>query len=169
MDTYNITNTKDKRISTCFTGHRILSSELVPRITEYIDSSIDNRVKDGCFVFYTGGAIGFDALAAWRVLAAKRNRPFIELILALPCRDQTNRWRAQLDLELYQAVKGDSDSICHVGGFYDGSIMKARNRFMVDNSSCCIAYVTRKGSGSASTLSYAAEKGLKLINVADLL
>lgn len=159
----------DSKNAVCFTGHRVIDAALIPQITECLDGIIENKIQNGTLNFYTGGAIGFDALAARRVLEAKKKQPFVNLILALPCRDQTNRWKKELDVNLYQEIKGNSDSICHIDGFYDDSCMMKRNMFMVDNSDCCIAYVTRSGGGSASTVRYAVKNGLEIINVADMI
>lgn len=42
----------------------------------------------------------------------------------------------------------------------------AKNRHLVDNSSVCVAYLTRSGGGTAYTVEYAKKHGLKVINIA---
>ena len=44
--------------------------------------------------------------------------------------------------------------------------MAKRNRHLVDNSSVCVAYLTRSGGGTAYTVEYAKKHGLKIINIA---
>ena len=39
--------------------------------------------------------------------------------------------------------------------------MHARNRYMIDNSSLCIAYMTRQSGGTAYTVKYAQENNKK--------
>ncbi len=45
--------------------------------------------------------------------------------------------------------------------------MHARNRYMIDNSSLCIAYMTRQSGGTAYTVKYAQENGKKICNIAE--
>lgn len=41
-----------------------------------------------------------------------------------------------------------------------------RDRYLVDNSSLCISYQTRKNGGTAYTVDYANKQGIKVINLA---
>ena len=43
--------------------------------------------------------------------------------------------------------------------------MHKRNRHLVDNSSLCIAYLTKESGGTAYTVNYARQSGLTIINI----
>lgn len=45
--------------------------------------------------------------------------------------------------------------------------MFKRNRHLVDNSSICIAYLTEETGGTAYTVKYANQKGVRVINIAE--
>lgn len=155
--------------SVCFTGHRTLpSGEGLSHIIKVTDSVITAAYSSGYRVFITGGAVGFDTLAACRVIVAKKKLPDIKLRLALPCRNQTERWTRIEDLRLYKQIMGYAEKIDYITDFYNDTCMLERNRFMVDRSALCIAYCTKQKGGSAYTLNYAKKEGLGIINIADL-
>nr|WP_122012307.1 SLOG family protein [Maliibacterium massiliense] len=78
----------------CFAGHRYLSTAETTFIQEYLPIVIQRCVlQKGIRVFACGGALGFDTLAAYSVLALEKVLPDMLLHLVLPCRDQALRWR----------------------------------------------------------------------------
>ena len=97
----------EKEHNVCFTGHRTLKDELVPGLIEQIDVTIIRCADSGRTNFITGGALGFDTLAAHRVLEIKKDRPEIKLYLVLPCRDQTIRWKDLVRINDYKIIKTD--------------------------------------------------------------
>lgn len=52
----------------CFTGHRDLPSVCREEIAEKLEETITRLVRDGIQFYKTGGALGFDTLAAQTVL-----------------------------------------------------------------------------------------------------
>lgn len=46
------------------------------------------------------------------------------------------------------------------------TVVWQKNRHLVDNSSVCVAHLTRSGGGTAYTVEYAKKHGLKVINIA---
>lgn len=156
----------DKNTSACFTGHRSLNTEKRNLINKKLDDIIEELIQKGIKLFMAGGAIGFDALASYRIIAAKKKYPFIKFYLVLPCRDQTIKWRNTEDLFDYKEIKGNADKITYISDFYTSDCMMKRNFYMVDNSTYCIAYLKRNFGGSASTVKYANKKGLSVINIA---
>lgn len=155
----------DRENTCCFTGHR----EMSVAITDHLF----NRVKDGINYLYshdvktylTGGAIGFDTLAAKAVIERRSIYPDIKLILVIPCRDQTRAWR-QADIEAYENIKELADKVICLSENYYSGCMHRRNRYLVDNSSACICYLTRTSGGTAYTVRYARDKGLSIFNLA---
>lgn len=160
--------TMDKNITCFFTGHRSYPQKNSSGLVSVLDRSIAEAADMGYENFICGGAVGFDTLAACRVIVAAEAMPQIKLILALPCRDQTARWKKLYDISLYQRIKGLASEIIYVSDVYSEGCMHARNRMMADSSSRCIAYYNGSASGgTAYTVRYARESGLKLVNLYD--
>lgn len=53
----------------CFTGYRNLANEDLANITKQVKNAIYELYKNGVDTFITGGALGFDTLAAQYVIA----------------------------------------------------------------------------------------------------
>ena len=49
---------------------------------------------------------------------------------------------------------------------YTKGCMHKRNRHLVDHSSVCVCYLTKKDGGTAYTVDYAERQGLEVINLA---
>ena len=69
----------------CFTGHRKIPENELSNLQKRLQKTVKGLLKQGVTIFYTGGALGFDTLAAQAVLNARRFHPQVKLILALPC------------------------------------------------------------------------------------
>ena len=160
----------EKSTSACFTGHRTYPAEKQTEIILKTDETVNALYKRGYRVFIAGGAIGFDTLAACRVVIAKRTHPDIKLLLALPCRNQTEKWPSGNQLKLYKYLLGAADDVVYTSQMYEDGCMALRNKYMVDHSSVCVAYYTGSHrGGTSSTVKYAVETGCEVINVADML
>ena len=163
MNTLNTTNT-------CFfTGHRIIANESRP--------ALRNRVKKLCIDlikyhnvtdFITGGALGFDTLAALVVLDLKEDYPHIKLHLYYPCTDQSLKWNAY-DKKIWNSIKLMADDYKYISDMpYVPGCMQLRNKAMVDASYYGIAYCNRSFGGTVSTIKYAKEKDLKVTVISDI-
>ena len=122
-------------------------------------------IGNGFGEFRAGGALGFDMLAALRILSAKEKHPEIKLCLILPCRDQAKHWREGEQL-LWQDIVDRADSVQFLFDTYKSGCMHARNRALVDGSDLCIAYITRHEGGTFYTCSYAQQNGVPILNLA---
>ena len=149
----------------CFTGHRKLSKAVLKALPEMLDSCVEGLYSEGIDTFYAGGALGFDTLAAEAVIRFREKRPGVRLILALPCKNQTRRWKREA-VERYETIRQSADEVRFVSEEYDSGCMRRRNEYMADRSSVCVCYLTQKKGGTAYTVSYAAKKGLRIINLA---
>ena len=153
----------DQRAKTCcFTGHRLIAAAdrplLRPRLREEILLCYGRGVRN----FGTGGALGFDMLAAEEVLSLRESEcPDARLILVLPCRNQADRWSAA-DREHYAAILAAADKVVYTSDAYFNGCMQKRNRHLVDCSGHCIAYLTHDFGGTAYTVRYAMESGLSV-------
>lgn len=149
----------------CFTGHRHIPPYAIEELTAILDRRIAALCDIGFTEFRTGGALGFDTLAAVRVLVARKTHPQIRLHLILPCRDQAAKWQRR-DVQLYERILERADQVTYVQEHYSAGCMHARNRALVDGSQLCLAFLTSTEGGTAYTASFAAKKGVRLINLA---
>lgn len=148
----------------CFTGHRDLPYNTAD-LQKKLDCLLEELVANGYGHFISGGAIGFDTLAAQSVLRLKEKHPEVQLHMALPCPDQDKYWSYEKRRE-YHSVLEQADSTRYVCPTYTKYCMLQRNRIMVENSSLVIAYYNGKGTGgTAMTVKYAQQKGIKTINL----
>lgn len=154
----------EKEKSCCFTGHRIISAEERIRIAPRLKRAIDRLIEIGVTDFYTGGAIGLDTIAAEAIIAARHHHPHIRLILALPCKNQAERWKSS-DVLKYEHIKSLADEIIYMSEKYTRQCMHIRNRFMVDHSAYCISYLKKPSGGTYYTVNYATDRGLIIYNL----
>lgn len=149
----------------CFTGHRELPTDDLPEISKRLEDTLVKLIEQGYRYFGAGGALGFDTLAAQAVLRLRERYPQIRLILVLPCLNQT-RGRLQADVDIYEGLKRCADKVTYTSESYFRGSMQKRNRYLVDNSSVCICYLTKLTGGTAYTVDYARRSGLRIINIA---
>lgn len=152
----------------CFSGHRIIAKQVQAALIDQLKMEIGTLVTQGYTWFVTGGALGFDTMAAQVVLHLREVYPQMKLALALPCRDQTANWHKEAIAE-YERIKQDVDRIIYTAQYYEAGCMQKRNRYMVDHSQACICYLTRPRGGTAYTVHYAQDRGLAVINLANAL
>ena len=146
----------------CFSGHRILPE--TDSIKEKLHEEIQRLILDGVDYFICGGAYGFDMLAGETVLAFKQVCD-IKLELALPCREQAKGW-IQTHKIRYEYLLQNADILNYISDEYYLGCMQKRNRYMVDNSDYCIAYLKQVYGGTFYTVKYALESGKTVINLA---
>ena len=159
---------QEKAYITAFTGHRTIAKNKFPLLTNALHKTINTLIGKGVTTYITGGALGFDTLAATAVLQARKVNPGIRLLLALPCTDQDAAWHEN-DKNTYRHILANADETIYVSNrpHFKGC-MELRNRYLIEHSGSLIAYMTRKRSGSAQTVRLAHEKGLTVINLAEM-
>lgn len=148
----------------CFSGHREIPFDETIQIAERLEINIIKLIESGYRYFGTGGALGFDTMAAQTVLKLKKEFPHIRLILVLPCISQTKNWKNR-DIKIYETIKSQADKVVYTSSEYYNGCMLKRNRHLVDNSSACICYLANNSGGTAYTVNYAYAKGLTVINI----
>ena len=156
--------------SCCFSGHRYISAEHFMKLPELLDQTLERLVNDGFRHFKTGGAIGFDTLCALKCLDLKKRHPSlsITLELCLPCRDQTLGWTDH-DKAAYNFVLSRADKVFFEYEKYTSGCMYKRNRRLVDGSDVCVTYLASSSGGTAYTCNYARSKGVRIINLRNML
>lgn len=149
----------------CFTGHRHLS-EPFKDVEERLYSTIKDCIENGAHTFITGGAIGFDTIAAQTVIRLRGEFPHIKLALALPCppEQQTLKWSAE-QKRVYNAIYEQADFMKIVSDRYTNDCMFARNRLMVDRSGIIVSYIRKNSGGSCYTVNYARSQGITRIDI----
>lgn len=155
-----------KEKTCCFTGHRKLPEEQLPQLKQALFKVIVRLASQGVTRFACGGALGFDTLAAQMVLVVKETFSQIQLLLVLPCRTQEKYWPKE-DQEIYREILARADRVVFVSETYTQGCMQKRNRLLVEGSSVCVCYCTKKQGGTVYTLNYARQNGLDLINLAE--
>ena len=155
--------------SVCFTGHRTIAEDketLSARLYALLERLVtEKKVTD----FYTGGAVGWDALAALTVLKLRESYSEVKLHLVLPCsfEEQSAKWNEAQKAE-YQYILGLADSVEQVSDRYYNGCMKARNARLVELATDhCICYWNHKNfrSGTGQTVRMAQKKGIEVINL----
>ena len=154
----------NKSKACCFTGHRHISEKKIELIRRNLKNTIIKAIENGYDTFYAGGAVGFDTMAAQIILELKEEYPKIKLKLALPCKSQTDGWDKN-DVDEYDRIKKLADEVIYTSEENKKGCMHKRNRYLVDNSSLCICYITRKSGGTAYTVKYAQNNGMTVVNV----
>ena len=148
----------------CFTGHRVILEKDRAHLLPALRDMVRGLCIGGVTEFYCGGALGFDTLAAEEVLRQKAEFPDIRLILVLPCRDQAARWSVR-QKEKYEAILEKADHVECLFENYVTGCMHARNRYLVDHADVCVAYLYNAKSGTAYTVRYAEDKGVRVLFV----
>lgn len=154
-----------KDISVCFTGHRLIPHDDHEALTDSLNKVLECLYQRGYRDFFSGAALGFDALAAEKVLELRARHPDVRLHLAIPCSSQAERWRAA-DCKRYEHLLYHADATHVLSRDYYEGCMQVRNRFMVDRSSLCLCYLRHMKGGTMSTVSYAMEQSCPVLNLA---
>lgn len=156
-----------KEHTCCFTGHRRLPKEKIEQIVGNLDREVERLIEKGTTTFISGGALGFDQIAASLIIAKKEMGRDIRLVFALPCKNQDELWSTD-QRQFYHNLLAEADEIIYVSEEYTDGCMKKRNRYIVDHSAYCVCARLYSMSGTDQTVKYARQKGLCVINVAIL-
>lgn len=155
--------------SCCFTGHRRIALRESLLVRRRLRAEILRLIEEGVDTFLAGGAVGFDTLAAQEVLRLRAEGSCdIHLVLVLPCLGQESLW-SERDAAVYRRLLRQADEVIYTGDEYTRGCMFRRNRYMVDHSAYCLCYFNGSSrGGTAYTVKYAGQCGLKTVNVAEL-
>ena len=151
----------------CFTGHRNYEKTVTRDEKLFFEKLVDNLINYGYTTFKAGGALGFDSAAAEYILKKRQEGYPVRLELVLPCADQTKMW-GFTDRRRYETIKKAADKVDCLHDAYVDGCMQERNRRMVDESSICIAYCTQDRGGTAGTIRYAKQRGVRVYNISEI-
>lgn len=157
----------------CLTGHRPKSlpwgydetKESCIKFKQDLEIIFENAIKCGYKTFLSGMAEGFDMIGTEILLKLKKKHN-IQIIAVVPCLGQELKWSAKQQ-KRYNHILKQCDNKIVLSLQYTPTCMNERNKFMVDNSSVCMACWNGKPSGTMNTISYAKHNNckIKIINL----
>ena len=155
----------DKFKVACFSGHRKLPQDLT-EIRKNLEKAIISLIDQGVVFFGSGGALGWDQLAATTVLKLKKDYPHIKLVMVLPCppEQQSLKWNEEQKKRYYEILE-QADKMRVLSPKYTNTCMLDRNRHLVDCSAYLISYLRENSGGTFYTVNYAQQKGLKILRI----
>lgn len=153
----------------CFSGHRIIAQASIPLIMVKLDLAITDMIKRGVTDFITGGAIGFDMLAAKAMARRKDQGADIRLIMALPFPGHDVLWKDEQREEL-EILMAQADEVHYIAQRPNKqtaikSCYYQRNKYMVDRAQYVVAACRKIQSGTAQTLNYAMRQKKTIIHI----
>ena len=147
-----------------FTGHRRIEERHKGRIENLLSRAVAYAYECGCRTFVTGGALGFDTLAAKEIIRFRLSHPDVRFLIILPCKNQSDAW-SDSQINLYEYTLYNADEVEYVCDEYKDGCMKLRNSRLVECCDMLIAYVSRPYSGAAQTVRMAEKVGKKVYNL----
>ncbi len=155
-----------RKTSVCFTGHRNIMEHLhsTSSVVAELKVILTDLCDRGFTNFLCGMAIGFDMIAGEVVIDLQREYPHINLIAVVPCKEQARNF-SRMDKNRYARLLSLAKSVVYTSENYEIGCMHKRNRYLVDNSSVCIAYLFQFSGGTFYTYNYANMNDLEVIKV----
>ena len=141
----------------CGFGHR----NVFENISSKLDNAVEEAITQGCEIFYTGAMGDFDSLFSSAVRSAKKVYPHIKLIGVKPY--LTND--INTDKDYYTALYDDIIIPDELAGIHPKAAIKARNRWIIDNSDIVLIYTVRNFGGAYEAKRFAERNGKRLIKI----
>lgn len=150
----------NKLKSCAVTGHRILQRDFDK---EKVKKVFLKLIDDSYDTFLVGMALGFDT-ECFLILEEIKKKKNIKIIACIPCESQSKMFTSS-QKELYERMINSADSKVILSKEYTPYCMIKRNRFMVDNCTCLVAYLRQEKGGTKNTVEYAKKQNVLVINV----
>lgn len=144
----------------CFSGHRIISDDIVSSVNNRLFNLINKAIYNGYSHFISGFAKGVDLMAASIIINLKEYDAYsnIKLEASIPYRGLIKKREPE-----FQALLKNCDSIDIVSENYFVGCMQKRNLAMIEKSDMLIAvYDGRNTGGTKFTIQKAKERGLEV-------
>ena len=148
-----------------FTGHRDLPADH-EALRAALRRHITALYADGYTDFLSGGAMGFDLLAAEAVLELRPVLPEMRLLMILPCEGQDRAYPPGDKLR-YRAALDQADLARYTAHTYYKGCMLARDRVLAEAADFCLCWLTRSTGGTAYTVRQCALRDVPICNLAD--
>lgn len=150
-----------------FIGPEKLSASKIQDMLISLDREIERLILNGVTDFVSGGAQGFDQIAASMIIAKKEMGRKVRLVFALPYRGRERLWSRERK-SLYHRLLEEADEIIYVSKRYDPFCMLRQESFMIERCSYCICLITDTGSAAPGAIRLALKKGIEVINTAEM-
>ena len=165
---------KSKSIcKTCaFTGYRPSKmpwgyDETDARCVEFrfrLRESLEYLIGKGYTDFMSGGALGFDQMAAEMVLSLREKYPWVRLIMVIPFDGQADKWSQEQRGRWLEIIEA-SDKVIRISHSYDKGVFFQRNHYMVENADLLLAAFDGQPGGTAGTVAYAKRHGVRVVRI----
>lgn len=139
----------------CGFGHR----NVFENISSKIDNTVEEAISQGCEIFYTGAMGEFDSLFSSAVRKAKKSYPNIKLICVKPYFTNDINTNGEYYASLYDDII-IPDEIADV---HPKAAIKARNRWIIDNSDIVLIYTVRNYGGAYEAKRFAERNSKRLV------
>lgn len=151
----------------CLTGHRVIPPGEEHKIMVRARNILLKLIREKNIRYFgVGGAVGFDMLATEYLLNLRdTHEKELKIISVLPWpgwRD-TEDWTDELRLREERILR-TSDKVVYASPAREKKVFLLRDRMLVDGSCCCVSYCNRLKTGTAYTVRYALEQGLRVYN-----
>ena len=165
-------NTKSICKACAFTGYRPSKmpwgyNETDARCVEFrfrLREALEYLIGKGYTDFMSGGALGFDQMAAEMVLSLREKYPWIRLVMVLPFDGQADKW-SQEQRERWLSIIEASDKVIHISHAYDKGVFFRRNHYLVENANLLLAAYDGQPGGTAGTVAYAKRHGVRVVRI----
>ena len=149
----------NKAKALAITGHRVIPKDFNK---EKLTKLLITFVNKGFDTFLVGMALGFDTVC-FNCLERIKTKNDIKIIACVPCSSQAYKFTKD-QKEEYERMLSVADEKILVSESYSATCMMKRNKYMVDNASCVLAYIKRDFGGTANTVKYAKKIGVPVVN-----
>lgn len=141
----------------CGFGHR----DVFENISRLLDSVVMTATENGYDLFYTGAMGQFDNLFSSSVRKAKKIYPNVKLICVKPYLTRD----LNINKDYYTTMYDDIIIPNELADIHPKAAIKARNRWIVDNSELVVTYLVRNQGGAYEAVKYAHRKKKLIIQI----
>ena len=160
-------------VKTCaFTGYRPSKmpwggDESDARCAEFkfrLREALEYLIGRGYANFLSGGALGFDQMAAEIVLSLREKYPWVRLVMVIPFDGQADRWTPAQRRRWLDIIEA-SDQVVHISHGYDRGVFFRRNHYLVERADLLLAAYDGQPGGTAATVAYARDRGVRVARI----
>ena len=123
--------------------------------------ALESLIGEGYATFISGSARGFDTMAAETVLELRETYPWVQLEMVSPWDGQANKW-SDADRIRRAYLFEQADKVIHISHVYSRDVYFKRNAWMVTHCDLLLAAFDGQPGGTAMTVDYAHEHGVKV-------
>ena len=165
-------NTKSICKTCAFTGYRPSKmpwgyDETDARCVEFrfrLREALEYLIGQGYTNFMSGGALGFDQMAAEMVLSLREKYPWVRLVMVIPFDGQADKWSREQRGRWLEIIEA-SDRVIHISHEYDKGVFFKRNHYLVENADLLLAAFDGQPGGTAGTVAYAKRHGVRVVRI----